>query len=142
MLLLAAKLQRRFGQRRSFLAASIALVLATAAGALFPITHFHGGAAHSGLRRWSDDCPGPGHVAVHISPPGPAFVQAVYALSTVMFPATIVPVFLGGWAYNFDWRELILHNPFGRSVADGFSGNEVVKRFRSYPQYFCPGESS
>src|SRR5271154_5509376 len=33
MLLLAAKLQRRFGQRRAFLTASILLMLATAAGA-------------------------------------------------------------------------------------------------------------
>jgi DHA2 family multidrug resistance protein len=116
MLLLAAKLQNQFGQRRAFLTASIVLVLATASGAFIPnyplflevllIVQGCAGGAMIAL--------GQGTLLAIFPRREQSLVQGVYALSAVMFPATVVPAFLGGFAYNLDWRDAYLGiAPFG-----------------------------
>jgi len=115
MLLLASKLQKRFGQRRAFLTASIILVSATAAGAwvthyslLLPVLLLQGCAGGAMVAF------GQGTLLAIFPRREQPLVQGAYALATVMFPATIVPAFLGGWAYNFDWRDAYLGIiPFG-----------------------------
>ena len=115
LLLTAANFQKRFGQRRSILTASTVLVLATAAGAFVP-----------NYLSWLavmliQGCAGGAMIALgqgtllNIFPRrDQPIVQGVYALSSVMFPATIVPLLLGGAAYNFDWRLAYLWiTPFG-----------------------------
>ncbi|HEY3914210.1 MAG TPA: MFS transporter, partial [Verrucomicrobiae bacterium] len=115
MLLLAAKLQQRFGQRRAFLTASITLVLATAAGAfvpnypLFLLLLLLQGCAGGAMVAM-----GQGTLLMIFPRREQSLVQGTYALATVMFPATIVPALLGGWAYNIDWRDAYLGMiPFG-----------------------------
>lgn len=115
MLLVAAKLQRLFGQRRSILAASTALVLATAAGAFVPnypsyllVLLFQGLAGGAMIAL------GQGTLLSIFPRRDQPIVQGVYALASVMFPATIVPLVLGSSAYNFDWRLAYLWiAPFG-----------------------------
>ena len=115
MLLLAAKFQRLFGQRRSILTASTVLVLATAAGAFVPnypsfllvlLIQGCGGGAMIAL--------GQGTLLSIFPRRDQPIVQGIYALASVMFPATVVPLLLGGSAYNFDWRFAYLWiTPFG-----------------------------
>jgi MFS transporter, DHA2 family, multidrug resistance protein len=115
MLLLAAKLQQRFGQRRSILTASTVLVVATAAGAFVPNYPIYLAVM------LIQGCAGGAMIALgqgtllNIFPRrDQPIVQGVYALASVMFPATIVPVLLGSSAYNFDWRLAYLWiAPFG-----------------------------
>ena len=115
MLLLAAKLQRRFGQRLSILTASTALVLATVAGAFIPnYPSFLLVLLAQGCAGGAMIALGQGTLLSIFPRRDQPIVQGVYALASVMFPATIVPVFLGGWAYNFDWRFAYLAiTPFG-----------------------------
>ncbi|HEY1790061.1 MAG TPA: MFS transporter [Verrucomicrobiae bacterium] len=115
MLLLAAKLQMRFGQRRAFQTAAIVLVLATAAGAFVPtyssflvVLLIQGGAGGAIIAL------GQGTLLTIFPRRDQPLVQGAFALATVMYPATIVPALLGGWAYNFDWRLAYLGiAPFG-----------------------------
>jgi len=115
MLLLAAKLQRRFGQRRSYLTASVVLVLATASGGF--ITHFSSLLPVLLLQGCSGGAMvamGQGTLLMIFPRREQSLVQGVYALATVMFPATIVPAFLGSCAYDFNWRDAYLGIvPFG-----------------------------
>lgn len=115
MLLLAAKLQGLFGQRRSFLTASIALVLATAAGAFVPnYSLFLAVQLIQGCAGGAMIALGQGTLLAIFPRRDQPIVQGAYALASVMFPATIVPVFLGDWAYNYDWRLAYLAiTPFG-----------------------------
>lgn len=115
MLLLAAKLQRRFGQRRAFLTASIMLVLATAAGAFVPnYLLFLVALLIQGCAGGAMVAMGQGTLLMIFPRREQSLVQGAYALASVMFPATIVPALLGGWAYNFDWRDAYLGiMPFG-----------------------------
>lgn len=105
MLLLAAKLQNRFGQRRTFATMSIVLVIATAAAAfvpsypLFVLVLLVQGCAGGAVLALGQG------TLLHIFPRREQpLVQGMYALASVMFPATTVPVFLGEWAYHLDWR--------------------------------------
>ena len=105
MLLLAAKLQQRFGQRGAILTASTVLVLATAAGAFVPnYPLFLAVELIQGCAGGAMIALGQGTLLSIFPRRDQPIVQGIYALASVMFPATIVPVFLGGWAYNFDWR--------------------------------------
>jgi DHA2 family multidrug resistance protein len=115
MLLLAAKLQKRYGQRGAFLTASIVLVLATAAGAIvinypiFLVVLLIQGCAGGAMIAF-----GQGTLLAIFPRREQSLVQGAYALSAVMFPATIVPALLGGFAYNLDWRDTYLGiAPFG-----------------------------
>jgi DHA2 family multidrug resistance protein len=109
MLLLAAKLQKRFGQRRAFLMASIVLVLATAAGAFAPnYPLFLAVLLIQGCAGGAMIALGQGTLLAIFPRREQSLVQGAYALSAVMFPATIVPALLGGFAYNFDWRDAYL----------------------------------
>ena len=109
MLLLAARFQERFGQRRSLLGVSVVLILATAAGALvtnYPLLlaiAFIQGAA-GGLMT----ALGQGALLAAFPRREQALVQGVFLMAWVMFPATIVPALLGGFAYNFDWQYACL----------------------------------
>ena len=115
MLLLVAKLQRLFGQRRSILTASTVLVLATAAGAFvvnFPM--YLAVQLIQGCAGGAIIALGQGTLLSIFPRRDQPIVQGVYALASVMFPATIVPALLGGAAYNFDWRLAYLWiTPFG-----------------------------
>jgi MFS transporter, DHA2 family, multidrug resistance protein len=141
MLLLAAKVQGRFGQRRSFLAVSIVLVLATAAGALVPnyplfmaVQLIQGGAGGAMIAL------GQGTLLAIFPRRDQPVLQAVYALSTVMFPATIVPVLLGGWAYNFDWRDAYLCiTPFGLLGCGWLLWKRKLLSNSVLPTVFLPG---
>jgi DHA2 family multidrug resistance protein len=115
MLLLAAKLQQRFGQRRAFLTASIALVLATIAGAFVPnYPSFLLLLLLQGCAGGSMIALGQGTLLAIFPRREQPLVQGTYALSSVMFPATIVPAFLGINAYSFYWRDVYLGIvPFG-----------------------------
>lgn len=105
MLLLAAKLQQRFGQRRAFLTASILLVLATTAGAFTPnYPCFLAVLLIQGCAGGSMIAIGQGTLLAIFPRREQPLVQGAFALASVMFPATIVPAFLGRWAYDFDWR--------------------------------------
>lgn len=105
MLLLAAKLQDRFGQRRTFVTMSLILVIATAATAfvpnfpLFLLTLLVQGCAGGAVLAL-----GQGTLLFIFPRREQPLVQGAYALASVMFPATTVPAFLGIWAYHFDWR--------------------------------------
>jgi DHA2 family multidrug resistance protein len=115
MLLIAAKLQSIFGQRRSFLTAATALVLMTMAGIwvhnypfLLAVLLLQG-AAGGGMIAL-----GQGTLLMLFPRREQPLVQGVYALAAVMFPATVVPEILGASAYNFDWRDAYLWMlPFG-----------------------------
>ena len=140
MLLLAAKLQKRFGQRRSFLTAAIALVLATAAGAL--ITHFSAlllvlllqGCAGGAMIAF-----GQGTLLAIFPRREQPLVQGAFALATVMFPATIVPALLGGFAYNFDWRDAYLGiAPFGLLVCGWLLWKRKLLSDSISPTLFLP----
>ena len=105
MLLLAARFQERFGQRRSLLGVAAVLVLATAGGAvvtnypsLLAIAFFQGAAG--GLMT----ALGQGALLAAFPRREQALVQCAFLMTWVMFPATIVPAFLGGFAYNYDWQ--------------------------------------
>jgi DHA2 family multidrug resistance protein len=115
MLLLAAKLQRRFGQRQAFLTASIVLVLSTATGALIPnYPLFLAVLLLQGCAGGAMIALGQGTLLAIFPRREQSLVQGAYALSAVMFPATVVPALLGGFAYNFDWRDAYLWiAPFG-----------------------------
>jgi MFS transporter, DHA2 family, multidrug resistance protein len=115
MLLLAAKLQQRYGQRRAFLTASFVLVLATVAGAFTPnYPSFLAVLLLQGCAGGSMIALGQGTLLAIFPRREQPLVQGTFALASVMFPATIVPAFLGSWAYNFDWRDAYLWiMPFG-----------------------------
>ena len=115
MLLLAAKLQDRLGQRQAFLTASILLVLATAAGAFAPnYPSFLAVLLIQGCAAGSMIALGQGTLLAIFPRREQPLVQGVYMLAAVMFPVTVVPAFLGGWAYNVDWRYAYLGiTPFG-----------------------------
>lgn len=115
MLLLAARLQERFGQRWSLLRTSVVLVLATVGGAFVGSYHslliilFLQGAA-GGLMI----ALGQGALLAAFPRREQALVQSIFALAAVMFPATIVPALLGDWAYKSDWQDAYLWMmPFG-----------------------------
>ena len=106
LLLLAARTQERFGQRRALLGASMVLVLATAGGvfvanypSLLAVLLLQG--ASGGLLVSL----GQGALLTAFPRREQSLVQALYMMATVMFPATIVPALLGGCAYNFDWQD-------------------------------------
>ena len=115
LLLISGKLQCIFGQRRSFLTAAVALVLATAAGMLAPnypsllaVLLLQGAAGGAMVAL------GQGTLLALFPRREQPLVQGIYALAAVMFPATVVPEILGGSAYNFDWRDAYLCVlPFG-----------------------------
>ena len=115
LLLISAKFQSRFGQRRCFLTASVALVLMTAAGMLVPnyplllaVLLFQGAAGGAMIAF------GQGTLLTLFPRREQPLVQGAYALASVMFPATVVPEVLGASAYNFDWRDAYLWVlPFG-----------------------------
>lgn len=115
MLLLVAKLQRLFGQRRSILTAATVLVLATAAGAFVPnYPIFLTVLLIQGCAGGAMIALGQGTLLSIFPRRDQPIVQGVYALASVMFPATVVPVLLGGSAYHFDWRLAYLAiTPFG-----------------------------
>jgi MFS transporter, DHA2 family, multidrug resistance protein len=115
MLLLASKLQQRFGQRHAFLTASVVLVLATAAGAFTPnYPSFLMVLLIQGCAGGSMIALGQGTLLAIFPRREQPLVQGTYALSSVMFPATIVPAFLGINAYSFYWRDAYLAIvPFG-----------------------------
>ncbi|MGO8766813.1 MAG: MFS transporter [Limisphaerales bacterium] len=115
MLLLAAKLQQRFGQRRAFLTASILLVLATAAGACAPnYLLFLAVLLVQGCAGGAMLAMGQGTLLMIFPRREQSLVQGAYALAAVMFPSLVVPEVLGGCAYNFDWRDAYLGIlPFG-----------------------------
>jgi len=105
-LLLAARVQERFGQRRALLFASTVLVLAT--GFSFFVTNYpallvvrlfqgSGGGLMIAL--------GQGALLAAFSRREQPLVQCAFALAAVMFPANIVPALLGGFAYNYDWQH-------------------------------------
>ena len=109
MLLFAAKMQALFGQRRAYLGTSIALVLATAAGAfvsnypsLLAVLLLQGAAGGLMIAL------GQGVLLAIFPRREQPLVQGAYALAAVMFPATIVPEIWGGFAYNLDWRYAYL----------------------------------
>ena len=109
MLLLAARFQERFGQRRSLLGVSVVLVLATAGGAAVPnypsllaVAFFQG--VSGGLMV----ALGQGALLAAFPRREQALVQCAFLLAWVMFPATIVPAILGGFAYNYDWQYACL----------------------------------
>lgn len=115
MLLVAARIQERFGQRRAFLGASIVLVLATAGGAfvanypLLLVALFLQGASGGLIVAL-----GLGALLAAFPRREQPLVLASYSLASVMFPATIVPALLGGCAYNFDWQDAyVMILPFG-----------------------------
>ena len=115
MLLLVAKLQRLFGQRRSILTASTVLVLSTAAGAFVPnYLLFLAVELIQGCAGGAMIALGQGTLLSIFPRRDQPIVQGIYALASVMFPATIVPVLLGNSAYYFDWRLAYLWiTPFG-----------------------------
>lgn len=104
-LLVAARVQERFGQRQALLGASMVLVFGTAGGALvmsYP---------QSLIVRMLQGASGGLVVALGQGALLGAFprreqplVQGVFALAAVMFPATMVPVLLGGYAEGPGWR--------------------------------------
>ncbi len=105
MLLLAARFQERFGQRRSLLGVSAILVLATAAGAIVPnYPSLLALAVIQGAAGGLMIALGQGALLAAFPRREQALVQGAFLLAWVMFPATIVPAFLGGCAYNFDWQ--------------------------------------
>jgi MFS transporter, DHA2 family, multidrug resistance protein len=115
LLLISGKLQSKFGQRRSFLTASVALVLMTTAGMLAPnypimlaVLLLQGAAGGAMIAL------GQGTLLALFPRREQPLVQGVYALSSVMFPATVVPEVLGSSAYYYDWRDAYLWMlPFG-----------------------------
>ena len=115
MLLIAAKLQSIFGQRRSFLTASVALVTMTAAGMfvfnypiLLAVLLLQGAAGGAMVAL------GQGTLLMLFPRREQPLVQGVYALAAVMFPATVVPEVLGASAYDFYWWDVyLLMLPFG-----------------------------
>lgn len=104
-LLLAARVQERFGQRSALLGASASLVLTTAASVLvvtFPsllVVRFVQGLS-GGLML----ALGQGALLAAFPRQEQPTVQGVFALAAVMFPATMVPALLGGYAYNSAWQ--------------------------------------
>jgi MFS transporter, DHA2 family, multidrug resistance protein len=115
MLLTAANFQKRFGQRHAFLTASILLVLATATGAFTPnYSSFLAVLLIQGCAGGGIIALGQGTLLAIFPRREQPLVQGAFALASVMFPATVVPALLGGWAYNFDWRLAYLAiTPFG-----------------------------
>jgi len=106
MLLLAARAQERFGQRRSLLFASVVLVLATAGGSL--VTNYPSLLAitiSQGIGGGLMIALGQGALLAAFPRREQSLVQCAFALAVVMFPATIVPALLGGFAYNYDWQD-------------------------------------
>ena len=109
MLLLAARFQERFGQRRSLLGVSSVLVLATAGGAV--VTNYHALLAivfFQGAAGGLMIALGQGALLAAFPRREQPLVQCAFLLAWVMFPATVVPAFLGGYAYNYDWQYACL----------------------------------
>jgi DHA2 family multidrug resistance protein len=104
-LLLAARLQERFGQRRCLLGMSMALVLSTAGSML--ITNYPSLLIVQSLQGASGGfllALGQGALLLAFGRKRQPIVQAILALTIVMFPTTITPALLGGYAYGSDWR--------------------------------------
>ncbi|MGA8182253.1 MAG: MFS transporter [Terriglobia bacterium] len=104
-LLLAARVQERFGQRSSLLAASAVLVLATGGSvivraypSLLVVRFFQGISGGLVLSLGQGALLGAFHLREQ------PLVQGAFALAAVVFPATIVPAFLGGYAYGSIWQ--------------------------------------
>jgi DHA2 family multidrug resistance protein len=104
-LLTAARVQERFGQRNALLGASTLLVLATAGGlwmtnypALLIAQSLQGAGGGLVLAL------GQGNLLMSFDRRRQPLVQAIFALAAVMFPATLVPALLGGYACGSDWR--------------------------------------
>ncbi|HUC84040.1 MAG TPA: MFS transporter [Candidatus Acidoferrales bacterium] len=115
MLVMSAKLQSIWGQRRSFLTVSTALVVLTATGMLVPnyacllLVLLLQGAAGGAMTAL-----GQGTLLMLFPRREQPLVQGAYLLAALMFPVTVVPEVLGGCAYNFDWRNVYLCMlPFG-----------------------------
>ncbi len=104
-LLLAARVQERFGQRSSLLGASAVLVWATAGNVLvtaYPVLlvmrFFQGISGGLVLAL------GQGALLEVFPRREQPLVQGAFALAAVVFPATIVPALLGGYAYGSTWQ--------------------------------------
>ncbi len=141
MLLLAAKLQQRFGQRWAFLTASIGLTLATAAGAFIPnYPLFLAVLLIQGCSGGAMIALGQGTLLYIFPRREQALVQGAFALASVMFPATIVPAFLGDWAYYFDWRFTYLGiAPFGLLGCGWLLWKRKLLSDSVSPTLFLPG---
>jgi len=106
-LLMAARLRERIGERRALLGASTLLILAMAApifitsyAALLIVQTLQG--AGGGLII----ALGQAALLTTFTRRNQPLVQAVFALAVVMFPATIAPALLGGFAYDSNWRQV------------------------------------
>jgi DHA2 family multidrug resistance protein len=112
-LLLAARVQERFGQRSSLLVASAVLVWATASSVLvtaYPlllVMRFFQGISGGLVLAL-----GQGALLGAFPRREQPLVQGVFALAAVVFPATIVPAFLGGYAYGSIWQFAYLWMTF------------------------------
>ncbi len=104
-LLLASRVQERFGQRSSLLVASAVLVLATGGSVLVRaffsllVVRFFQGISGGLVLALSQ-----GALLGAFPRREQPLVQGVFALAAVVFPATIVPAFLGGYAYGSIWQ--------------------------------------
>ncbi len=117
-LLLAVRVQERFGQKHALLAASALLVAATAASlwaagyqALLVLRVLQGIGGGLVLAL------GQGALLTMFAHRRQPLVQAIFALAAVVFPVSVVPALLGYYAYQSDWRI-----PFGLTALVGTGG--------------------
>jgi DHA2 family multidrug resistance protein len=112
-LLLSARVQERFGQRSPLLGASAVLVLATAGNVLvtaYPsllVMRFFQGISGGLVLAL-----GQGALLGAFPRREQPLVQGVFALAAVVFPATVVPALLGGYAYGPIWQTAYLWMTF------------------------------
>jgi len=108
-LLLAARLQERIGQRRALLGAATILVISTSIGAL--ITNYPSLLAIILIQAGAGGMMialGQGALLMAFPRRDQTIVQPIFALASVMFPATIAQWFWGIFAYNFHWQQAYL----------------------------------